>query len=123
MIASYSPHTVRRCSGDQNFRDRHILQRQPDEVSRIGCQAGMRVHQHSDAESAHSNGTAQLAQRFSMGRSGERANRQRVALSVHRRFSTISWPDISSLQGGLIGRRPHFLTILPFGKIVSVFDA
>jgi hypothetical protein len=66
MIARYSPHTVRRCSGDQNFRDRHILQRQPDEASRIGCQAGMLLHQHSDAGAAHSNGTAQLAQRFSM---------------------------------------------------------
>ena len=66
MISIYSPHTVRRCAGDQNFRDRHILQRQPDEASRIDCQAGMLLHQHSGDGAAHSNGTAQLAQRFSM---------------------------------------------------------
>jgi hypothetical protein len=95
MIAIYSPHTVRRCSGDQNFRDRHILQRQPDEVSRIGCQAGMRVHQHSGDGAAHSTGTAQLAQRFSMGCSGEGANRQRVILIVHLHLNAITLRDLS----------------------------
>ena len=67
MIASYSPHTVRRCSGDQNFGDRHILQRQPDAVSRAGCQAGLFLHQHSGDGAAHSNGKAQFEQCFSMG--------------------------------------------------------
>ena len=28
----YSPHTDRRCSGDQNFRDRHVLHRQYEYV-------------------------------------------------------------------------------------------
>ena len=113
MIGSYSPHTVRRCSGDQNFRDSYILQRQPDEVSRIGCQAGMRVHQHSGYGAAHSTGTAQLAQRFPWDdeqkndktglacpvvrpiRSGEGANRQRVILIVHLHLNAITLLDLS----------------------------
>ena len=65
MIASYSPHTVRSCSEDQNFMDRHVLHRQSEYVSRTGCHAGTRVHQHSGAGAAHSNGKVQLAQRFS----------------------------------------------------------
>jgi hypothetical protein len=68
MTSIYSPHTVRRCPGDQNFRDRHILQRQPDEVSRIGCQARMLLHQHSGDGTPHANGTAQLAQCVSIRR-------------------------------------------------------
>jgi hypothetical protein len=67
MIARYSPHTVRRCSGDQNFSDRHSLHRQSEDASRIGCQAGMLLHQQSGEGTAHSNGPAQLAQRFSTG--------------------------------------------------------
>ena len=67
MIAIYSPHTVRNCSGDQNFKERHVLHRQSECVSQTGCHAGTRAHQHSGAGVAHSNGTAQLAQCFSIG--------------------------------------------------------
>ena len=69
MIGAYSPHTVRRCSGDQNFRDRHVLHRQPEycSMARIGRHAGTCRHQHSGDGAAHSNGKAQLAQRFSIG--------------------------------------------------------
>ena len=66
MISIYSPHTGRRCSGDQNFSDRHSLHRQSEDASRIGCQAGMLLHQHSGDGAAHSTGKAQLAQRFSI---------------------------------------------------------
>jgi L-cystine uptake protein TcyP (sodium:dicarboxylate symporter family) len=123
MISIYSPHTVRRCSGDQNFRDRHILQRQPDEVSRIGCQAGMRVHQHSDQESAHSNGTTQWAQRFSMGCSGERANRLRVIPFVHLRLNTITLLELSHHLGSISHMHNDFLATLLLNDIVAIIDA
>ena len=67
MIAGYSLHTVRRCSGNQNLRDRHVLHRQSEDASRAGCQAGMLLHQHSGEGAAHSNGTEQLAQCVSIG--------------------------------------------------------
>ena len=67
MIARYSPHTVRRWSGDQNCRDRQVLHRQSGAVSRIGCEVGMLLHQHSGAGASHTNGSEQLAQCFFIG--------------------------------------------------------
>ena len=67
MIVIYSPHTVRRCSGAQNFKERHVLHRQSEYVWRTGCHAGTCMHQHSGAGAAHANDNAQLAQCFSIG--------------------------------------------------------
>jgi hypothetical protein len=67
MIYIYSPHTLARCSGDQNLRDRHVLHRHSGDASRMGCQAGMLLHQHVGDGAAHSNGREQLAQCFCMG--------------------------------------------------------
>jgi hypothetical protein len=66
MARNYTPHTLFRWSGDQNFRDRHVLHRQSGDDSRIGCQAGMLLHQHSGDGAAHSSGSEQLAHCFSM---------------------------------------------------------
>ena len=64
----YSRHIVCSCAGDQNLsRDKQVLHRQSGEDLRIGCQAGMLVHQHSGAEAPHSNGNEQFAHRLSMG--------------------------------------------------------
>jgi hypothetical protein len=69
MIASYSRQIVCSSSGDQNLsRDRQVLHRQPPyccmAISRTGCHAVTRRHQHSREGASHSNGKEQLAQRF-----------------------------------------------------------
>jgi hypothetical protein len=65
--SSYRRQIVCSCSGDQNLsRDRQVLHRQSGALSRIGCQAGMLLHQHSGDGAAHSNGTAQWVQCFSI---------------------------------------------------------
>ncbi len=60
------------CSGEKNLNKvRHVLHTQSAccsiDEARTPCHAATRLHQQSGAGAAHSNGKAQLAQRFSIG--------------------------------------------------------